>query len=331
MDIDAYVAAHRDQWDRLGQLTARRRLTGAEADELVTLYRAAAGHFSRIRTGAPDPVLLAQLSTRIASARGRITGAREARASDVRRFWLQSVPAALYRLRWWTLAVTVVEIAIALIVGVWILRSPEAMSALGTQSQLDTYAEESFEAYYSQYSARDFAGFVWTNNARLAAVCVAGGITGVLPAYLLYVNAANLGRAGAIMADHDLLGQFFALITPHGLLELTCVFVAGAAGLKLFWTILVPGPRSRGVALAAEGRSLITVAVGLTAALAVCGFIEAFVTPSALPWPLKALIGLLALAVFWAYTLLPGRRAVLAGHTGDLDTEDAGAIQEEVG
>ncbi|PHP52420.1 stage II sporulation protein M [Actinomyces ruminis] len=331
MDIDAYVAAHRDQWDRLDQLTSRRRLTGAEADELVTLYRAAAGHFSRIRTGAPDPALLAQLSTRIAAARGRITGTREARASELRRFWETSVPAALYRLRWWTLAVTVAEVAIAVIVGVWTLRTPEAMSALGTQSELDTYAQNSFEAYYSNYAAGEFAGYVWTNNARVAALCVASGITGLLPAYVLFANAMSIGQAGAIMADHGMLGQFFALITPHGLLELTCVFVAGAAGLKLFWTMLDPGGRSRGAALAAEGRALITVAVGLTAGLAMAGFIEAFVTPASLPWALKCLVGLLALAVFWAYILLLGRRAVLAGHTGDLDADAAGAVQPEVG
>ncbi|MBE6480919.1 MAG: stage II sporulation protein M [Actinomyces ruminicola] len=331
MDIDAYAAAHRDQWDRLDRLTSRRRLTGAEADELVTLYRATAGHFSRIRTGAPDPALLAELSTLVAAARGRITGTREARISDVRRFWLASVPAALYRLRWWTVAVTAAEVVIAVVVGVWTLRSPEAMAALGSQSELDTYAQESFEAYYSNFAAGEFAGYVWTNNARIAALCVAGGITGVLPAYMLFANAMSIGQAGAIMADHHLLGQFFALITPHGLLELTCVFVAGAAGLKLFWTLLAPGGRSRGAALAAEGRALITVAAGLTAALAVSGFIEAFVTPAPLPWPLKGLIGALALAVFWAYTLLPGRRAVLAGHTGDLEADEAGAVQAEVG
>ena len=62
MDIDAYAAAHRDQWDRLDELTRRRRLNGAETDELVSLYRATAGHLSRIRTGAPDPELIAEVS-----------------------------------------------------------------------------------------------------------------------------------------------------------------------------------------------------------------------------------------------------------------------------
>ena len=99
MDIDAFAAAHRDQWERLDSLVARRRLSGAEADELVTLYRASARHLSRIRTGAPDPQLIAEMSTRVAAARGRLTGTREARLSDLKRFLIYSVPAALYRVR----------------------------------------------------------------------------------------------------------------------------------------------------------------------------------------------------------------------------------------
>ena len=141
---------------------------------------------------------------------------------------------------------------------------------------------------------------------------------------MLYANAVALGQAGAVMADHGLFGLFLALISPHGLLELTCIFIAGAAGLRLFWTMLAPGPRPRATALAAEGRSLITVAVGLTAALAVAGLIEAFVTPAPVPWPAKITAGALALALLWAYTLVLGRRAAASGRTGDLAEEDAG-------
>ena len=250
----------------------------------------------------------------------------------MRRFVLQSVPAALYRIRWWTCGVMVAEIALALVVGVWTLHSPEAMAALGSPEKLDTYAHEAFESYYSTYSAPDFAAVVWTNNARLAAICVAGGITGFVPLVMLYKNAVNVGQSGAIMADHDLLGVFFSLISPHGLLELTCIFIAGAAGLKLFWTMLVPGSRRRAAALAAEGRALITVAVGLTVALAIAGLIEAFVTPAPIAWPVKITIGAGALALLWAYTLILGRSAVAVGATGDLEDDDeAGYVQPEAG
>ena len=53
MDLDAYVAAHRAEWDRLEELSRRRRLTGAEADELVDLYQRVATHLSRGAVGAP--------------------------------------------------------------------------------------------------------------------------------------------------------------------------------------------------------------------------------------------------------------------------------------
>ena len=312
-------------------LVGRGHLSGAETDELVALYRTCARHLSRVRSAAPDPQLIAELSSRVAAARGRLTGTREVRSRSVRRFTLQSVPAALYRIRWWTCGVMVAEIALALVVGAWTLRSPEAMAALGSPETLDTYAHEAFESYYSTYSASDFAAVVWTNNARVAAVCVAGGITGLVPLAMLYTNAVNVGHAGAIMADHDMLGVFFSLISPHGLLELTCIFIAGAAGLKLFWTMLVPGPRSRSAALAAEGRALITVAVGLTAALAVAGLIEAFVTPAPIAWPVKITIGSGALALLWAYTLILGRSAVAGGATGDLEDDEAGYVQPEAG
>ena len=313
-------------------LVGRGHLSGAETDELVALYRTCARHLSRVRSAAPDPQLIAELSSRVAAARGRLTGTREVRSHSVRRFVLQSVPAALYRIRWWTCGVMVAEIALALVVGVWTLHSPEAMAALGSPEKLDTYAHEAFESYYSTYSAPDFAAVVWTNNARLAAICVAGGITGFVPLVMLYKNAVNVGQSGAIMADHDMLGVFFSLISPHGLLELTCIFIAGAAGLKLFWTMLVPGSRRRAAALAAEGRALITVAVGLTVALAIAGLIEAFVTPAPIAWPVKITIGAGALALLWAYTLILGRSAVAVGATGDLEDDDeAGYVQPEAG
>lgn len=326
MDIDAYSAAHRDQWERLDALVARRRLSGAETDELVALYRAAAGHLARIRTSAPDPQAIAEMSTRVAAARGRLTGSRATTARDVRRFWAESVPAALYRVRWWTVAVMVLSVALAVVTAVWTLRSPEAMSLLGTRSERDAYATRAFESYYSTYAPHEFAAQVWTNNARIAAMCVAGGITGIVPAGVLVTNAVSIGQAAAIMTDHGLLRLFLALIAPHGLLELTCVFIAGGAGLRLFWTMLVPGPLPRGEALAREGRALITVAVGLTAALAVAGVIEAFVTPAAMPWAIKITIGALAMALLWAYTLVLGRRAAAEGHIGDLDREDSGEV-----
>ena len=58
MDVDAYITAHRAEWDRLEVLVRTRRLTGAESDELVDLYQRVATHLSVVQTRAPDPDLV---------------------------------------------------------------------------------------------------------------------------------------------------------------------------------------------------------------------------------------------------------------------------------
>ena len=67
-----------------------------------------------------------------------------------------------------------------------------------------------------------------------------------------------------------------------------------------------------------EGRALFVVAIVLVGVLGISGLVEGFVTPSALPWPVKIAIGAVVLAAYWVYTLVLGGRAARAGETGDL-------------
>jgi uncharacterized membrane protein SpoIIM required for sporulation len=235
-----------------------------------------------------------------------------------------SLPAALYRIRWWIVGVTVACLVLGVVAGWWVATHPDALAAMGTPNERRTYAQEAFAGYYDPSAG--FAAMVWTNNAWIAAQCVGLGISGLWPVYVLLNNAVMVGATGGLMADEGRLGLFLQLIAPHGLLELTAVFVAGAAGLRLFWTWVDPGRRPRARALAEEARALFTVAIGLVGVLAVSGLIEGFLTGSSLPWPVKIAVGALALAAFWTYTLVLGRRAVAAGHTGDLDTDRAGHV-----
>jgi uncharacterized membrane protein SpoIIM required for sporulation len=108
------------------------------------------------------------------------------------------------------------------------------------------------------------------------------------------------------------------LLLPHSLLELTAVFLAGAVGMRLGWSVIAPGDRPRGQVLAEQGRAVISAALGLVAVLLVSGAIEAFVTPSPLPTFVRIGIGVLAEAAFLAYVGYFGRRAVRAGETGDI-------------
>jgi uncharacterized membrane protein SpoIIM required for sporulation len=120
------------------------------------------------------------------------------------------------------------------------------------------------------------------------------------------------------MAAGGRLDLFFGLITPHGLLELTAVFVAGGAGIRLGWQIIAPGPRPRSVALAEEGRSTLTIALGLVVVLLVSGVVEAFVTPSPLPTWARIGLGATVWILFLVYVFTLGRKGARDGDVGDL-------------
>lgn len=322
MDLDAFERARSADWARLDELVRQRRRTGAEADELVRLYQAVATDLSAVRSAAPDPEMVTRLSMLVGRARAAVAGTHEPSWRDVTAFVGVSLPAALFRVRWWIVGVATAFVLLAVTAGIWVATQPEALASMGTPSQQQEYVDKSFAEYYDPGAG--FAAMVWTNNALLTALCIATGITGVLPVYFMVSNAISVGAAGGMMAAHGHLDVFLQLIAPHGLLELTAVFVAGAAGLRIFWTWVDPGPRPRGRALAEEARALFTVALGLVGVLAVSGLIEGFVTGSGLPWAVKVGIGIVALAAFWAYVLVLGRRAVRAGETGDLEADRAG-------
>lgn len=319
MDLDAYVLAHAEEWRRLEDLLGRRRLSGADGDELVELYQQVATHLSVVRTAAPDPGLVAHLSSLLARARGRIVGTRTASWRAVGGFWAARFPAALYRLRWWWLGCLAANVVVTAVMMLWLLDNPAVEQSLLSPGEVDQLVNEDFEGYYSEYAASHFAAQVWVNNAWVTALCLALGVLGLPVVYLLFTNIANLAIIGSVMHRHEHGQHFWGLLLPHGLLELTAVFVAGGVGLRLFWAWVEPGALTRSQSLAREGRTAGTVALGLVLVLFVSGVIEAFVTPSGLPTWARLAIGVLAEVLFLAYVFVLGRAAAARGHTGDVD------------
>lgn len=321
MDLDVFVAAHRGEWDRLDALVRRgRSLTGAEADEMVALYQRVATHLSVVRSVSPDPALVGRLSSLVARARGAVTGAHAPVWREVGLFLARRLPAALYRSSGWWVATGVAFIAIAAATGWWVSGDPAVQASVAAPAEIRelTRPGGDFESYYSSEPATSFAGQVWTNNVQVSAIALFGGILIVPTVVILLINAAGVGVSGGLMDAAGRLDIFFGLLTPHGLLELTAVFVAGGAGMRLGWTAIDPGRRKRADALAQEGRAAGAIVLGLAGVLLITGVIEAFVTPSGLSTAARVGIGVAAELLFLAYVFVLGRRAAHAGETGDI-------------
>jgi len=320
MDADAFAAARRAEWTRLAALVRRRRrLSGDEIDELVARYQAVATHLSVLRSGGHDPALTARLSVLLGRARAAVAGAHTPALRAVGEFAVVSFPAMAYRARWWWLGTAAASLAFAVILGRWIAVSPAVQASLLPHSQVASLVNHDFRDYYSQDTPLSFATKLWTHNAVAAAeALILGAFLGVGTILVLIDNMRIAGVDAGLMIGHGRAAEFFVLILPHGMLELSAFFLAAAAGLRLGWSIIDPGPRSRGQALAETGRATVTIAIGLVVVFSVSGVIEAFVTPSGLPSWARIGIGAVAEAAFLAYVIAVGRRTQRLGRTADI-------------
>lgn len=322
VEIDRYIAVHQASWDRLALLTAKarrgvRRLDTGELDELIALYQRTSTHLSYARTNFHNPALTTRLTRLVAAASGVIYGKRARTLSGFVEFFRTTFPAAVWDARRFVLVAALLTFLPVAAIGVWIANSDAALEASAPAALREAYVNEDFESYYSSDPAGQFATEVTFNNIRVSIFAFAAGIVLCMgAAFILAFNGANLGVALGLFAAAGQQPKFWGLILPHGLLELTAVVIAGAAGLRLGWAIIAPGDQRRGDALADAGRRSVVIILGLVAVFVTAGLIEGFVTGSSLPTVVRVGIGVSVEVAFVAYVVVQGRAAAARGITG---------------
>ena len=188
---------------------------------------------------------------------------------------------------------------------------PEFASALDPSGGTDMGADLALQA--------EFSTFLITHNVTVAILAFAVGIFfGIGTVLVLAQNGLLLGViGGALVAGGN--GDFFIeLVAAHGVLELSCIVVAAAAGLRLGWALVNPGDRSRRDSLVAEARPAVLMTVGVIPWLVVAGVIEAFVSRrgfAALP---MAVVGATVGGLFWFLMWSRGARRQSVADRSDM-------------
>ncbi len=323
-NLDSYVIQHTPDWERLEELVQKAsargsRLEGDELDELLARYQRTSSHLSHVRSTYGDPQITARLTRTIAGARAVIYGAQPKARGALRGFFLHTFPAAVWVARRAILISALAFFIPAIAAGVWISNSSSAIDALTTPALREAYIENDFEAYYSSAPAAEFSTQVLINNIQVSFLAFVTGIAFAIPTLLvLAFNGALIGQAAGLFHDAGEAGRFWGLILPHGLLEITAIIVAGGAGLKLGWSLVAPGDRTRADALVDEAQRAASIIIGLIIVFIIAGLIEGFVTPSPLDTWARVSIGAAAFFAFWSYVLALGPTAAALGHTGSI-------------
>jgi uncharacterized membrane protein SpoIIM required for sporulation len=195
----------------------------------------------------------------------------------------------------------------ALLAGAWAIDDPGAAVGIIPQ-QFRGAVEPVGDTGMSATESAAFSSAVMTNNIQVTFLAFAAGIAlGLGTALVVAYNGAILGAvAGGAIANGN-GAEFAEFVTAHGVIELTCIVVAAAAGIRVGDAILSPGPRTRGRALVEEARTAIAIVVGTLPWVVLAGIIEGFVTRAGFGLVPGIVLGVGVGAVYWTLVLVRGR------------------------
>jgi uncharacterized membrane protein SpoIIM required for sporulation len=162
---------------------------------------------------------------------------------------------------------------------------------------------------------------IMTNNIRVAVFAFAGGVTfGILTIYLLVTNGILLGALAALFWHYGKSYHFWAYIVPHGIIELTAIFIAGGSGLLMGYKLLVPGQYSRGFQLKNQAKRSVQLLLGTVPLFVIAGVIEGFITPSAISLEAKYIVAFLTVIGLILYVIIGKLKLVKQKATADFDS-----------
>jgi uncharacterized membrane protein SpoIIM required for sporulation len=303
-------------WDELEDLLQRagrrgvRSLAPDEVERLGQLYRALGSDLAYARDRY-DPALVEYLNRTIARAHAYVYApTAQSGWSRIVRFYARDLPAEVRRSLLPIMLCTALTIASAVTAYVTVRTHPDDAYALlpaqAVPAQIRKSLHDSNFAIASTDSPLVSASII-TNNVRVAVFAFAGAVTlGAFTIYIIAMNGLMLGGLGALFTNAGFGSDFWATIAPHGVIELTAIQIAGAAGLLIAQGVLAPGRMRRRDAIAAKSRRAAVLFAGVVSMLLVAGTIEGFISP--LRWPIDARLafGFMTAVVLYSYFALAG-------------------------
>lgn len=309
MKVDRFLREREQDWRELeGLLRTRRRARrdAARVVRLAALYRGAAADLALARRRYRGDPVIARLESLVVRGRQAVYS-EEPRRASARRFFgrtywqrVRERPGVL------ALAIALLFVPAAL-AAIWALDDPGAALGL-VPGQFRGAVEPVRDTGMSLGESAAFSSAVLTNNIQVTFMAFAAGLLfGIGTAVVLAYNGAILGAitGGAIGAGN---GRGIAeFVTAHGILELSCICVAAAAGLRLGHAIVAPGSRTRRDALTHEARASIAIVLGTMPWVVLAGLIEGFVTRAGFGLVPGVILGVGVAALYWSLVFVRGR------------------------
>jgi uncharacterized membrane protein SpoIIM required for sporulation len=313
-----FIAIGRARWERLTYLLdlldggSWRQLRRRDLQELGRLYRLAASDLARAAGEFPDPELLNYLNSLVGRAHGKIYQIKGSKVKNIIDFYRRGFPRAVRDSRPFILSALGVFLASALW-GFWETVWDPAFAHLLIPPQIINSIEQGQMWTRMIVTVKPLASsFIMTNNISVTLAAMAFGIFwGLGTLYVMLVNGLSLGTVAAYCHLYGMSLDFWSFVVPHGLIELSCIIIAGGAGFDLGWALVAPGEYRRRDALVMAGKKGVKLILGTIPVLVVAGVVEGFVSPlPTLSSAFKLALGVLLFVALMLYLLAGGREKI---------------------
>ena len=285
-------------------------LSHEEVRELALLYRQTAADLS---TAREDPTA-AELARHLNELLGRshnlvYAGAARSRPAAAIEFLVNGFPDVFRRTLPYTLMALALFIAGAAAGLLMAAADPGFERFILHGDMMDTIQRREMWTH-GIVSIKPYASSaIMTNNIAVSlAACASGMLAGLGPVYMMLFNGLLIGVVGNACYRAGMSVALWSFVTPHGVLELPAIFMAGGAGLLLAKGILFPGTLPRRDAIADAGRDAVQLMLGVVPILVIAGIIEGFVSPTSAPAVAKFAIGASIFVLFALYLSRGWRR-----------------------
>ena len=314
--MSRFVNERKNNWQRLEDLLSMVEhsplggLSKAEVREFGELYRRAAADLAIARAETRDPRLVNYLNSLVIRAHGKIYRAESTGANLVWQFFTKDFPQT-FRRTWRCTALAFLLFTIFGAASFLLCFYDRNFAEIIGVEQAGYLAESNVKWWERLNEANQIgASGILTNNIMVALRAFAyGAFFGIGTIYVLITNGLDIGGVLGVCyrVNSAFANDLITFMVGHGVIELSCIFIAGGAGMLIGYSMINPKDLTRGEALKRNGTEAVRLAIGCACLLAVAGTIEGFLSPSNLPPIVKFGTGISTGVAMYSYLLLVGR------------------------
>lgn len=300
-------------WQRLGELLTRQRDRAnepyAEVVELIERFRSLGRDLSLARALLPGSSLCRELESLFLKAHDSVFRPPSQMKAQLVELFTDKVPRVTQDMRA-SIWITVILFLGTGVLG-WLLVSfnPELASLFASEKMIEKVQKGELwtDDILNVMPSSILSVAIMTNNIVVSLTAFTlGAFYGLGTIYIIALNGFMLGGVFAFTAKYDLAGRLFSFVIAHGVVELSVICLAGAAGIHLGNALVHPGLKTRAAAFGDAVKQAATLLPVVILFLIGAGIIEGYVSPNdSIPPSVRVAVGVGYGFLLWS--VLSGR------------------------